>query len=92
MHMDIVVMSKCWWAEMGTSSAFMAAVKLALETQFCVMPIVNNKAGKLLQTKGMSSLPWPSTDDSWCWRHTNMGGSPTCMEEMLLQARIGWKA
>ena len=64
-------MIKCWWAETGISSALMPAVKLAPETQNCIMPIVNNKAGKLLQTKGMSSMLWPSTDDSWCWTYTH---------------------
>ena len=64
MQMDVVVMIKHWWAEMGTSSALMPSVKLAPEKQICVMPIVNNKAGKLLRPKSMSSTPWPSTDDS----------------------------
>ena len=72
--MDIVVMIKRWWAEMGASRALMPSVKLAPETQFCVMPIANNKAGKLLQTKGISSMPWPSTDGSWCWTHTTWAG------------------
>jgi len=34
MQMDIVVMIKRWWAETGTSSAFMPSFKLAPETQF----------------------------------------------------------
>lgn len=61
--MDIVVMIK-------RGGHKQPGVKLAPEMQFCVMPIVNRKAGKLLQIKGLSSMPWPSTDDSWCWTHT----------------------
>ena len=57
MQMDIVMMIKRWWAEMGTSSALRYSVKLTAEMQLCVMLIANNKAGKLLQTKGMSSVP-----------------------------------
>ncbi len=55
-HMDIVVMIKRGWAKVSTSSALMPGVKPAPEMQFCVMPIVNRKAGKLLQIKGLSSL------------------------------------
>jgi len=54
--MDIVVMIKRGWAKVSTSSALMPGVKPAPEMQFCVMPIVNRKAGKLLQIKGLSSL------------------------------------
>ncbi len=49
-------MIKRGWAKVSTSSALMPGVKPAPEMQFCVMPIVNRKAGKLLQIKGLSSL------------------------------------
>ncbi len=70
MQMDIVVMIERWWAETGTSSASMPAIKLAPEMQFYVMLVFNNKAGKLLPTKGMSLLLWPSTDDRASWTYT----------------------